>query len=535
MRRRLSAALTGLLAAAGGVCAAELTASLTRPAASPLVTIGGTVIDATPTPVKEYAVRTFGTYDKPLLITGIVGTLGLLAALVGVLAMRHRTAAVAAIGLAAAAGAAAALTRPDACPLDALPALLAGGVTAALLTWLIMRLPGSAEPAPSSEPVPAGSAGRPDGAMVTSESGQPSGGTPPAVTQRRRFLIAAGTTSLGIVAGAAGTALLRRHGTEAADAARDAVTLPAPADPAPPAQTTPGFYTATKDFYRVDIALTLPRIDPRAWSLTIGGMVDRPARLSFDDLLKLPLIERDVTLNCVSNEVGGPYIGTARWLGVPLAAVLRAAGVQAGADQVVARAADGITIGTPAAAVLDGRDAMLALAMNGQPLPAEHGFPARMLTPGLYGYVGAAKWITSLELTTFAGFDAYWVQRGWAAQAPVKTASRIDRPTPLARLTPGPVAVAGVAWAQRRGISAVQVQVDDAPWRPARLLPTSSTDTWVQWVYDWTATPGNHTLRVRAVDGTGAMQAEHRAAPFPDGATGWHTRLFTVDATRPPS
>ncbi|MEV0459867.1 molybdopterin-dependent oxidoreductase, partial [Catellatospora methionotrophica] len=323
-------------------------------------------------------------------------------------------------------------------------------------------------------------------------------------------------------------AIIRRSGGQAADEARGAITLPPPTDAGPPPEKTPGFYTPNQDFYRVDIALTVPRIDPRQWRLQITGMVDKPVELSFDDLLKQPLIERDITLSCVSNEVGGPYVGTARWLGVPLAPLLRAAGVQAGADQIVARGADGITIGTPVATVLDGRDAMLALGMNGQPLPLEHGFPVRMLTPGLYGYVGAAKWITSLQLATFSSFDAYWVQRGWAANGPVKTASRIDRPKAFAQLAPGTVTVAGVAWAQHRGISAVEVQVDDAPWRQARLLPVPSTDTWVQWVWDWPASTGSHTLRVRAIDGTGAVQAEQRAEPFPDGATGWQTLVVTV-------
>ncbi|MEV4416810.1 molybdopterin-dependent oxidoreductase [Catellatospora sp. NPDC049609] len=514
MRQLIRPALTGLLAAAGGIATAELVASLTRPEASPLVAIGGTVIDATPTPVKEYAVSTFGTYDKPLLIGTILLVLAALAAAAGVLAVRHRTAALVLVGLLGLGGAAAALTRPGGRPLDALPALLAGAVSAALLAWLAPK----AAPAPISPAPPPPSPG--------AQAGQP--GSDRAGTGRRGFLVAAGLVALGTALAGGVAALVRRRGAQAADQARGQITLPAPADPAPPALTTPGFYTPNQDFYRVDIALTVPRIDPRDWTLKITGRVDRPVELTFDDLIKRPLTERDITLNCVSNEVGGPYVGTARWLGVPLAPLLRAAGVQAGADQLVARAADGITIGTPVATVLDGRDAMLALAMNGQPLPLEHGFPIRMLTPGLYGYVGAAKWITELELTTFATYDAYWTQRGWAAQAPVKTASRIDRPKAFARLAPGPVTVAGVAWAQRRGISAVEVQVDGDPWRQATLLPTASTDTWVQWTWDWAATKGSHTLRVRATDGTGQVQPEQRADPFPDGATGWHTLVMTV-------
>jgi DMSO/TMAO reductase YedYZ molybdopterin-dependent catalytic subunit len=308
------------------------------------------------------------------------------------------------------------------------------------------------------------------------------------------------------------------------------VRLPAAAEPAPPlpAGVDAGFVTTNADFYRVDTALTVPRVDLASWRLTIGGMVDSPVELSFADLLDRPLVERVVTLNCVSNEVGGPYIGTARWLGVPLAPLLREVGVRPDADQLLARSVDGMTIGTPTAALLDGREPLLCVGMNGEPLPVEHGFPVRMLTPGLYGYVGACKWLRELEATTFADVDAYWVERGWSPQGAVKTASRIDRPAPFTRLDAGTVPVAGVAWAQGRGIRAVEVQVDGGPWQQATLLPVPSVDTWVQWRYDWPATPGSHTLSVRATDGTGAVQPEARATPFPDGATGWHTITVSV-------
>jgi hypothetical protein len=286
--------------------------------------------------------------------------------------------------------------------------------------------------------------------------------------------------------------------------------------------------TANADFYRVDTALTVPSIDVDSWRLRIHGMVGREVELSYDDLLARPLIERDVTLNCVSNEVGGPYIGTARWLGVPLAPLLRELGVEPGADQVVARSVEGMTIGTPVETVFDGRDTMLCVGMNGEPLPQIHGFPVRMLTPGLYGYAGACKWMTEIELTTFADFDAYWVRRKWGARGPVKTAARIDKPAPFAKLAAGKLTVAGVAWAQGRGIKAVEVRVDDRPWAKAELLPVPSLDTWVQWRYDWPATAGLHTLSVRATDGTGAVQTEQRATPFPDGATGQHTITATV-------
>ncbi|MGH3682540.1 MAG: molybdopterin-dependent oxidoreductase, partial [Natronosporangium sp.] len=325
--------------------------------------------------------------------------------------------------------------------------------------------------------------------------------------------------------------LLRRASARATEQARSAVRLPEPADPAPPlpSGTAPGFHTRNDEFYRVDTALTVPQVDPAGWRLTIHGQVERPLELSFEDLLRRPMIERDITLNCVSSEVGGPYIGTARWLGVPLAPLLREAGIAAGADQLVARSVEGMTIGTPVETILDGRDALLAVGMNGEPLPARHGFPVRVLTPGLYGYAGSCKWLSELELTRFDAFDAYWVRRGWADRAPVKTGSRIDRPAPLTRLPAGPATIAGVAWAQRRGIDQVQVSVDDQDWQPAELLPTASPDTWVQWRYRWPATPGQHSLRVRAVDGAGDLQTGQRTGPFPDGATGWHTITVTIE------
>jgi DMSO/TMAO reductase YedYZ molybdopterin-dependent catalytic subunit len=351
---------------------------------------------------------------------------------------------------------------------------------------------------------------------------------------RRRFLVTAAAVAGGaVVAGAGGRALGRRSDV---GASRAAVRIPGPASGAGAltqgaALDLPGlssFYTPNREFYRVDTALVVPRITAEDWRLRVHGRVDRELELDFGQLLARPLIERDITLSCVSNEVGGRYVGTARWVGVPLAELLQEAWVRAGADQLVSRSADGFTVGTPTATVLDGRDAMLAVAMNGEPLPPAHGFPVRMLVPGLYGYVSATKWLVDLELTGFDEFDPYWVRRGWARQAPVKTMSRIDTPRPLARLAAGPVAVAGVAWAQHRGIRRVEVRVDGGPWRPARLAAEHSADTWRQWVWPWEATRGRHILEVRASDGTGATQPEDRAPPFPDGATGWHSVVVTV-------
>jgi DMSO/TMAO reductase YedYZ molybdopterin-dependent catalytic subunit len=288
------------------------------------------------------------------------------------------------------------------------------------------------------------------------------------------------------------------------------------------------FMTSNKEFYRVDTALIVPQLSTTDWQLKIHGMVNQPMEIDFPTLLQRNLIERDITLTCVSNEVGGQYVGTARWLGARLADLLDEAGVRNGADQVVSRSIDGMTIGTPTAVVMDGRDAMLAVGMNGQPLPAEHGFPVRMVVPGLYGYVSATKWVVDLELTRFADNKPYWVKRGWARKAPIKTMSRIDTPRPLSTVKPGRVAVAGVAWAQHRGVDKVEVRVDGGDWTPTRLATVPSVDTWRQWVYEWDAAPGQHTIEVRATDRTGAVQPERRANPFPSGATGWQSTVVTV-------
>ena len=542
----LRGAASGVAAAGLGVAVAELLAAATRPQAGPLVAVGGAVIDATPTPIKEFAVRELGTADKPVLLGTIALVLALFTVVVGMLARRRRRYAVLGAAVFGIAGAAAAASRPAAVAYDVVPSLVGAAVAGAALLFLVRRAGGSSASrsagasAPSAGPGASGSAGsdRPSAAGFASAPGAIAGsGSAPAggpatlvAADRRAFLRAASLVAGGAVLTGAGAGLVRRGRGGAIAQAREAIELPAAADPARPlpAGAGPGFVTANADFYRVDTALTVPRIDVDTWSLRVHGMVDREIELSFADLLERPLIERDITLNCVSNQVGGPYIGTARWLGVPLAPLLRELGIRAGADQVVARSAEGMTIGTPVETVLDGRDTMLCVGMNGEPLPLVHGFPVRMLTPGLYGYAGACKWLTELELTTFADFDAYWVRRGWGARGPVKTASRIDKPQPFARVATGPVTVAGVAWAQRRGIRSVEVRVDDGRWNTAELLPTASTDTWVQWRWTWTADPGPHTLTVRATDGTGAVQVEQRATPFPDGATGWHSITMTA-------
>jgi len=290
------------------------------------------------------------------------------------------------------------------------------------------------------------------------------------------------------------------------------------------------YLTPNRTFYRVDTALRVPDVPVDSWRLRIHGMVEQELDLDFEDLLSRRLIERRITLTCVSNPVGGEYVGNATWIGVPVRELLAEAGVSADADAVKSTSADDMTIGTPLSALTDeNRDALLAVAMNGEPLPLEHGFPVRMVTPGLYGYVSATKWLVDLEVTRFADFEAYWTSRGYAAEAPIKTSSRIDVPRSFARVRAGRVPVAGVAWSQDRGIASVEVRVDGGPWAEARLADEDNVDTWRQWVWDWAATPGNHTLEVRATDASGYTQTSERAPIAPDGSTGWHSVNVTVE------
>lgn len=315
------------------------------------------------------------------------------------------------------------------------------------------------------------------------------------------------------------------------------VVLPRPRQPLPPLaeglentyQGISDFQTSNSSFYRVDTALTLPVIPLDDWRLTVDGDVADPYSLSFDELLDLPMIERDITLTCVSNEVGGQYVGAARWLGVPLADLLDRAGVGDGADQILSTAVDGFTLSTPLVVALDGRDAIVAVGMNGEPLPLEHGFPARLVTPGLYGFVGATKWLTRLTLTTYAEEEAYWTERGWATDAPIKVSSRIDTPRPLSTIDAGRTVIGGVAWAQQRGITRVEVRVDGGAWQEARLGPDAGIDYWRQWYLPWDATPGRHALAVRATSGEGEVQTGVRTTPFPSGSSGIQEIVVTVD------
>jgi DMSO/TMAO reductase YedYZ molybdopterin-dependent catalytic subunit len=501
-------ALAGLATAAVALGVGELVAAIFAPRSAPLVVVGGVVIDNVPPGGKDLAVQLFGTNDKFALQVGTIVLLALFAAVVGVLGSRRLWWGLAGVGLFGVIGVASALTRTGADWVWILPSVFAAAAGAGALV-LLLRLAPSA-PAET---------GRAAISPLVLES------------RRRRFLTVAGATIVG--AGIIGYfARMSAQSNTVSQAQREEV-LPTPsggAVEAPAGADVAGltYVTSNDDFYRIDTAIEAPLVDPATWTLKVHGMVANPFTISFNDLLKMPMIERFVTLTCVSNEVGGDLIGNARWLGVPVALLLDRAQPDPKADQVVSHSVDGFTAGTPTAALLDGRDAIIAIAMNGKPLPVDHGFPARMVVPGLYGYVSATKWLSELELTTFAAYDAYWVPRGWAQQAPIKTESRIDRPGDGSQLAPGTVVIAGVAWAQHRGIQSVEVQVDNGPWQQATLGSVASVDTWVLWSLPWSATSGQHQLKVRATDKTGVTQTESVAPPPPDGATGWHTIHVSV-------
>lgn len=500
----LMGAAAGVIAAMVALAVGELVAAFMGRAVSPIVVVGGTFIDATPEWLKSFAIETFGDRDKDALLLGIGGTLLVAAAILGMLATRWRVVGwvgVAALGVV---GAVAALTRPTGTLVDVLPSVLGAAAGVVALTLLL--------PTRSNTP-------------ATETSGQDGDAT------RRRFLVTSGAFLLVTALSAAAARALAPSA-----AAGATLAVPIPDDPAGPLPAAvdmgiPGqssFITAQDDFYRVDTALVVPTVDVATWRLRIHGLVDRELVLTMDELLSRPTVERVITLSCVSNPIGGKYVGNATWVGVPLRGLLDEVGIQAGADQLVSRSVDGMTIGTPTTAVMDGRDALIAVAMNGEPLSAVHGYPARMVVPGLFGYVSATKWLTELELTTFDAYDAYWVQRGWAQEAPVVTMSRIDTPRPLSRVPAGRIMVAGVAWAQHRGIDKVEVRADGGEWQQAQLAEVPSVDTWRQWSLAWDAAPGSHRLEVRATDSTGTLQTEARAEPFPSGATGWYSTVFTV-------
>ncbi len=505
------AALGGLLAAACGLGIGELVAGAIG-AGSPIRRVGDRVIDGAPRWLKTFAIERFGTNDKAVLIGSIIVVLGIASLFVGRLALRRFVPAAAAIAVVTTIGLVFALTGRKPEGIDAWPIVVAGAAAIVVLRML--------RPSIGERRGPVDAIG---------------GGGPVAVVDRRQFVVL-GSATAGVAA--LSTVIGRRlQGDPKATAVRDTIVVPRaretlgrinPKTTADVVGMTP-WQTPTSEFYRIDTALVVPRLNADTWKMTIGGRVKNPLTLTYADLQKRPLVEHDCTLMCVSNEVGGGLIGNARWTGVRLADVLREAGVEdIGADQLFVTSTDGFTAGFPTKLALDGREALIAIAMNGEPLPFKHGFPARLVIPGIYGYVSAVKWLDSIELTTFEEKQGYWIPRGWSVNGPIKTGSRIDVIGLNNKPVAGVNAIAGVAWDQHTGIAKVEVQVDDAPWQQAELAADGGIDTWRQWKLAWTAETGRHTVRVRATNVKGATQVEERAPVAPDGATGWHTVEITV-------
>lgn len=498
-------AVCGLLATATGAAMGHLVAAFTNPTASPVLAVGGQVIDATPTPVKDWAVSVFGTADKLVLILSIAVVTLALAGALGAVARAHRTFALVGLALLVALAGAAALANPSAGIADLLPA----GVTGAVGVGLAAYLWGLCDQQVTADPNDVG--------MPPADQAGPA---------RRSLLLAGGASAaVAVLAAAAGQALAAPRKVVAK------LTLPQnatrlPVLPAGVEATVPGvspLVTSVTEFYRIDTALSVPRIDPAEWTLSIEGDVDKPVTLTLADLMSFPVEERDITLCCVSNEVGGDLISSARWLGVRTRDVLREVGVRPGVEQILSISKEDMSISTPIQALTDDRGALFAFGMNGVELPAEHGFPVRLVTPGLYGFVGATKWLKRLIATTYHANPAYWTVRGWAEQAPVLTQSRIDTPRDGSSVSTGTVVIGGVAWAQGRGIGRVEVRIDDGPWIEATMGPDAGIDFWRQWYTPWQATAGEHQIAVRATDLTGATQPEERTSVVPRGATGWHT------------
>jgi DMSO/TMAO reductase YedYZ molybdopterin-dependent catalytic subunit len=503
--QRVRDGLSGALAAGIALGVSELIAGLVARVPSVVESLGNWVIDNVPPQIKDLAISLFGTNDKLVLLISIAIVTILIGAVVGIVARERFWIAIVVFLVFGVVAAAAAQRDPQVTLTYAIiPAATAAVVGLATLRMLYKL----------------GDAG-----ADTDKS-------------KRDFILGAGAVvTVAALSYGFGRVLIER--AKRAVAGRADVALPAPAEGLPSVPDTANFeiegleniLVPNEDFYRIDTALSIPRIDLQEWTLSITGMVDQPYTVDFADLLDMRMVERDITLSCVSNRVGGDLVGNARWLGVPLTEILDRAGVQSGAEQIVGRSVDDFTVGFPVEAAYDGREALLAVGMNGEPLPFEHGFPARLVVAGLYGYVSATKWLSEIELTTWDGFDAYWVPRGWAKEAPIKTQSRIDTPGDTATIRPGSQTIAGVAWAPTRGISMVEVQLGEgAEWVEAELSQPLSENAWVQWRLNWDAEQtGRHVITCRATDGEGNLQTSNVTPPAPDGATGWHSRTVFVE------
>ena len=502
---RVRGGIAGVVGVGIALGVGELIAGLAEGAPSPVAAVGAQIVDRSPPALEDFAIAVFGTADKAALAIGIVVVSLILGWLVGTWTRSRSWVGAAAFVAFGLIGIVSGVGEPFAePPLVVASLLVAAGAGVGALYGLL--------------------------AAAHAEEEQPTDGLPEDAGRRRFMTLAATGSAMAVVAGGVGRMLVSRipdaplQTLETAD-----VTVP-PAGP----QHSVGVdgisevVTPNETFYRIDTALVVPRVDQRTWSMRIHGMVDREVELSYDDLVGMELVEEYVTLACVSNEVGGSLIGNAKWTGVRLTELLDRAGVQAGASQIVGRSVDRWTAGFPTELAFDGREPLVAVGMNDEPLPLTHGFPARIIVPGLYGYVSATKWLSDIELTTWDGFDAYWVPRGWAKEGPIKMHSRIDVPRPRVRVPAGSVDIAGVAWAPLDGVESVEIRVDEGDWMPAELAAPLSSKAWVQWRARPLLEAGQRALEVRVIDGTGAIQTEEARPPRPDGATGYHRVIVTA-------
>jgi DMSO/TMAO reductase YedYZ molybdopterin-dependent catalytic subunit len=519
---RWAAGLAGLCGAGVALAAGELFDGMSESVPSLVVAVGNTVIDNAGGETTALAIDLFGENDKPALVVGIVAFSLLIGTAVGLGGQSRRwlpRLVFLAFGLA---GGWVAASDAQSGAVGSWFAAL----TAAALGWLtyevLLHCPVYVQGALVHD------AGRDIGTSLLREG-------PPPSFDRRVFV--GGVAGAGAIAaiGVGFGRWLRARSNVAAARAEVAELLPVPASVVPSLASTGAnlegvspFITPNSQFYRIDTAIVVPQVDPTSWSMSVTGMVDNPLEFTLDDLLQEELVERTVTIACVSNSVGGDLVGNAVWTGVPLDRILERAGVQPGAEQLVAKSVDGWSAGFPTSVVDGERSALVAVAMNGEPLPVSHGFPARLIVAGLYGYVSATKWLQTLELNTWDGFDGFWIPRGWSKEGPVKLTSRIDTPRRGSNTDAGHIGIGGVAWETTRGISAVEVRINGEGWTPAQLHPMGTDETWVQWTLDWDAPRGSHVLEVRAYDGEGAMQPEGPVPLKPDGAEGWHR--ITVSA-----
>jgi DMSO/TMAO reductase YedYZ molybdopterin-dependent catalytic subunit len=538
-QRRLPAwvlpAAAGLASVILGLGLAELVAALLAPQASPVLVVGSQLIDWAPAWAKQTAIALFGTGDKTALLTGIAIALAIVSGAAGVLERWKPPIGRVIFGAAGVFGVGAAFARSGSSPFDIIPAAVATIVAVIALAYLLRKLDERPRPRPVNPATlrAAGSVQPP--ATATAEAAVAQREAADRVSRRRFLGLTGGAVVVGALVALGGYAL--EAGARAASAARSALKLPAaaakaPAVPAGAEFDIPGLakvVSPNADFYRIDTALQVPQIDASQWQLKITGMVEKPVTVSFAELLALPLEESYTTLMCVSNEVGGNLIGNAKWLGYPIRHLLERAKPMASADMVFSHSSDGFTASTPLSVLQeDDRNAILAVGMNGDPLPPEHGYPVRMVVPGLYGYVSATKWVVELEVTRFADHSAYWTERGWSSHGPIKIESRVDVPRAGANVKAGTVVVAGVAWHQHTGIQKVEVRVDGGAWNEATLATAISADTWVQWRWEWDAPVGQHQLEVRATDATGTAQTAQVADTVPNGATGYHLVAVSV-------